>query len=37
MNLVRVQLLNDRANVPTKANINDAGFDLYSSIGFIWV
>jgi len=35
MNLVRVQLLNDRANVPTKANINDAGFDLYSSIDTI--
>jgi len=35
MNLVRVQLLNDRANVPTKANINDAGFDLYSSVDTI--
>jgi dUTP pyrophosphatase len=35
MNLIRVQLLNDRANVPTKANINDAGFDLYSSIDTI--
>lgn len=30
--ITKVQLLNDKAKVPTKANENDAGFDLYSSI-----
>jgi dUTP pyrophosphatase len=31
MIFVGVQLLNDEANVPTKANRTDAGFDLYST------
>ena len=29
---VKVQLLDDKGKVPTKNNLNDAGFDLYSSI-----
>ena len=28
--MISVQLLDNNAKVPTKANINDAGFDLYS-------
>jgi dUTP pyrophosphatase len=28
--MISVQLLDDNAKVPTKANLNDAGFDLYS-------
>jgi dUTP pyrophosphatase len=31
-NLVKVQILKIEGKVPTKANINDAGFDLYSAI-----
>lgn len=31
MIFVGVQLLNEEANVPTKANRTDAGFDLYST------
>ena len=29
-NMVQVQLLNEAAKVPTRANLTDAGFDLYS-------
>lgn len=28
--MISIQLLDNNAKVPTKANINDAGFDLYS-------
>lgn len=28
---VEVKLLNDKARIPTKANLTDAGFDLYST------
>lgn len=30
--MISVQLLDKNAKIPTKANINDAGFDLYSII-----
>lgn len=30
--MISVQLLDQNAKVPTKANLNDAGFDLYSII-----
>jgi dUTP pyrophosphatase len=30
--IIKVQLLNDKAQIPTRANENDAGFDLYSII-----
>lgn len=30
--MISVQLLDNNAKVPTKANLNDAGFDLYSII-----
>jgi dUTP pyrophosphatase len=30
--IVKVQLLSDKAQIPTRANENDAGFDLYSNI-----
>jgi dUTP pyrophosphatase len=30
--IVKTSLLNPNAKIPTKANINDAGFDLYSTI-----
>lgn len=35
MNTVNVQLLEDGAKVPTKANDSDAGWDLYSTIDTI--
>lgn len=35
MNKVLVQLLSVEAKTPTKSNIDDAGFDLYSSIDTI--
>jgi dUTP pyrophosphatase len=30
--MISVQLINKHAKVPTKANLNDAGFDLYSTL-----
>lgn len=30
--IIKVQLLSDKAQIPTRANKNDAGFDLYSII-----
>lgn len=33
--MISVQLLDQNAKVPTKANLNDAGFDLYSIIDTI--
>jgi dUTP pyrophosphatase len=33
--VVKVQLLNDKAKLPTKANEYDAGFDLYSTVELI--
>ena len=30
--IVKVQLLSDKAQIPTRANENDAGFDLYSTL-----
>ena len=35
MNNVVVQLLNELAKLPTRANENDAGFDLYSTVDTI--
>ncbi len=35
MNNVVVQLLNELAKMPTRANENDAGFDLYSTVDTI--
>ena len=32
MNIVKIQLLNSLAQVPTQANNNDAGWDLYSTV-----
>jgi dUTP pyrophosphatase len=32
MNTVKIQLLNSLAQVPTQANNNDAGWDLYSTV-----
>lgn len=34
-NIVKVVLLNTNAKLPTKANSNDAGFDLYANIDTI--
>lgn len=33
--MISVQLLDNNAKVPTKANLNDAGFDLYSIVDTI--
>lgn len=35
MNIVKAQLLNSIGKLPTRANENDAGFDLYSNIDTI--
>jgi len=35
MNIVNVKLLDDKAQTPTRANENDAGWDLYSSISTV--
>jgi dUTP pyrophosphatase len=32
---MKIKLLSDKAKVPTKANVGDAGFDLYSPIDFV--
>lgn len=35
MNEIKIKLLQDLAQVPTRANENDAGFDLYSTVDTI--
>jgi dUTP pyrophosphatase len=33
--MINVQLLDDNAKVPTRANTNDAGWDLYSTVDIV--